>query len=59
VNVLTLRLRPLALAAFTAVVVLALQAAPAMADTATFEHPAGPAANAMDTIYRAVLGVTV
>ena len=58
-NVLTLRLRPLALAAFTAVVVLALQAAPAMADTATFEHPAGPAANAMDTIYRAVLGVTV
>ena len=58
-NVLTLRLRPLALAAFTAVVVLALQAAPAMADTATFEQPAGPAANAMDTIYRAVLGVTV
>jgi cytochrome c oxidase subunit II len=59
VNVLTLRLRPLALAAFTAVVVLALQAAPAMADTATFEHPAGPAASAMDHIYRAVLGVTV
>jgi cytochrome c oxidase subunit 2 len=59
VNVLTLRLRPLALAAFTAVVVLALHAAPAMADTATFEHPAGPAASAMDHIYRAVLGVTV
>jgi cytochrome c oxidase subunit II len=59
VNVPTLRLRPLALAAFTAVVVLALQAAPALADTATFEHPAGPAANGMDHVYRAVLGVTV
>ena len=58
-NVLTLRLRPLALAAFTAVVVLALQAAPAMADTATFEQPAGPAASAIDHVYRAVLGVTV
>jgi cytochrome c oxidase subunit 2 len=59
VTVSTLRLRPIALAAFTAVVVLALQAAPAMADTATFEHPAGPAANGMDHVYRAVLGVTV
>jgi cytochrome c oxidase subunit II len=59
VNVLTLRLRPLALAAFTAVAVLALQTAPAMADTATFEQPAGPAASAIDHVYRAVLGVTV
>jgi cytochrome c oxidase subunit II len=59
VNVPTLRLRPLALAAFTAVVVLALQAAPALADTATFEQPAGPAASAIDHVYRAVLGVTV
>jgi cytochrome c oxidase subunit 2 len=59
VNVPTLRLRPLALAAFTAVVVLGLQSAPALADTATFEHPAGPAANGMDHVYRAVLGVTV
>jgi cytochrome c oxidase subunit II len=59
VNVPTLRLRPLALAAFTAVVMLALQAAPALADTATFEQPAGPAASAIDHVYRAVLGVTV
>jgi cytochrome c oxidase subunit II len=59
VTVPTLRLRPLALAAFTAVVVLALQAAPALADTATFEQPAGPAASAIDHVYRAVLGVTV
>jgi cytochrome c oxidase subunit 2 len=59
VTVPTLRQRPLALAAFTAVVVLALQAAPAMADTATFEQPAGPAASAIDHVYRAVLGVTV
>jgi cytochrome c oxidase subunit 2 len=59
VNVPTLRLRPIALAAFTAVVVLALQAAPALADTATFEQPAGPAASAIDHVYRAVLGVTV
>ena len=58
-NVPTLRLRPLALAAFTAVVMLALQAAPALADTATFEQPAGPAASAIDHVYRAVLGVTV
>jgi cytochrome c oxidase subunit 2 len=54
-----LRLRPLALAAFTAVTLLALWAAPAMADTATFQNPAGPAASAMDHVYRAVLGVTV
>jgi cytochrome c oxidase subunit 2 len=54
-----LRLRPLALAAFTAVTLLALWAAPALADTATFQHPAGPASSAMDHIYRAVLGVTV
>src|SRR5947209_108278 len=54
-----LRLRQLALAALTAVTVLALTAAPAAADTATFEHPAGPASSAMDHIYRAVLGVTV
>jgi cytochrome c oxidase subunit II len=54
-----LRLRPLALAAFTAVTLLAFWAAPAMADTATFQHPAGPAASAMDHVYRAVLGVTV
>jgi cytochrome c oxidase subunit 2 len=60
VNVLTLRLRPLALAAFTAVtLVLVFGAAPAVADTATFQHPAGPASSAMDHIYRAVLGVTV
>jgi cytochrome c oxidase subunit 2 len=59
VNVLTLRLRPIALAAFTAVVLLALQAAPAAADTATLVPPAGPAAHAIDNIYRAVLGVTV
>jgi cytochrome c oxidase subunit 2 len=38
---------------------LALQAAPALADTATFEQPAGPAASAIDHVYRAVLGVTV
>ena len=55
----TLRLRPIALAAFTAVTLLAFWAAPAAADTATFQHPAGPAASAMDHIYRAVLGVTV
>jgi cytochrome c oxidase subunit 2 len=30
-----------------------------MADTATFQNPAGPAASAMDHVYRAVLGVTV
>ena len=54
-----LRLRPLALAAFTAVTLLALWAAPALADTATFEHPVSPGASAMDHIYRAVLGVTV
>lgn len=53
------RLRPLALAAFTAVTVPALFAAPAMADTATFNSPAGPASSAVDHIYRAVLGVTV
>ena len=55
----TLRQRLLVLAAFTAVTVLAFGAAPAAADTATFEHPAGPASHAMDDIYRAVLGVTV
>jgi cytochrome c oxidase subunit II len=54
-----LRLRPLALAAFTAVTVLALTAAPALADTATLNQPAGPASSAVDHIYRAVLGVTV
>ena len=54
-----LRLRPLALAAFTAVTLLAFWAAPAVADTATFQQPAGPAASAMDHVYRAVLGVTV
>jgi cytochrome c oxidase subunit 2 len=54
-----LRLRPLALAAFTAVTLLAFWAAPAAADTATFQRPAGPGASAMDHIYRAVLGVTV
>ncbi len=54
-----LRLRPFALAAFTAVTLLAFWAAPAAADTATFQHPAGPAASAMDHVYRAVLGVTV
>jgi cytochrome c oxidase subunit II len=53
------RLRPLALAAFTAVVVPALFAAPALADTATFNSPAGPASSTIDHIYRAVLGVTV
>ena len=55
----TLRLRPLVLAAFTAVTLLALGATPAAADTATFQHPAGPASHAMDDVYRAVLGVTV
>ncbi len=55
----TLRQRPLVLAAFTAVTLLLLGAAPAAADTATFQHPAGPASHAMDSIYRAVLGVTV
>jgi cytochrome c oxidase subunit II len=59
VKVPTLRQRSLVLAAFTAVTVLAFGAAPAAADTATFEHPAGPASHAMDDIYRAVLGVTV
>ena len=54
-----LRLRPLALAAFTAVTLLAFWAAPALADTATFQHPVGPASSAMDHIYRATLGVTV
>jgi cytochrome c oxidase subunit 2 len=54
-----LRLRPLVLAAFTAVTLLAFWAAPALADTATFQHPAGPASSAMDHIYRATLGVTV
>jgi cytochrome c oxidase subunit II len=54
-----LRLRPLALAAFTAVTLLAFWAAPALADTATFQHPVGPASSAMDHVYRAVLGVTV
>jgi cytochrome c oxidase subunit 2 len=53
------RQRPLVLAAFTAVTVLAFGAAPAAADTATFRHPAGPASHAMDNVYRAVLGVTV
>lgn len=53
------RLRTLALAAFTAAVVLALFAAPALADTATLNTPAGPASSAVDHIYRAVLGVTV
>lgn len=55
----TLLKRPLVLAAFTAVMVLAFEAAPAAADTATFRHPAGPASKAMDDVYRAVLGVTV
>jgi len=59
VNVLTLRLRSIALAALTAVLLLALQAAPAAADTATFVPPDGPAANAIDNVYRAVLGVTI
>jgi cytochrome c oxidase subunit 2 len=59
VKVSTLRQRPLVLAAFTAVTVLAFGAPPAEADTATFRHPVGPASNAMDDIYRAVLGVTV
>jgi cytochrome c oxidase subunit II len=59
VKVPTLRQRPLVLAAFTAVTVLAFGATPAAADTATFEHPVGPASHAMDDIYRAVLGVTV
>jgi cytochrome c oxidase subunit II len=59
VKVSTLRQRSLVLAAFTAVTVLAFGAAPAAADTATFEHPVGPASHAMDDIYRAVLGVTV
>jgi cytochrome c oxidase subunit II len=54
-----LRLRPLALAAFTAVSVLAFTAAPALADTATLNQPAGPASSDVDHIYRAVLGVTV
>jgi cytochrome c oxidase subunit II len=54
-----LRLRQLVLAALTAVTVLVLSAGPAAADTATFQHPAGPTSNAMDGIYRAVLGVTV
>jgi cytochrome c oxidase subunit II len=59
VKVPTLRQRSLVLAAFTAVTMLAFGAGPAAADTATFEHPAGPASHAMDDIYRAVLGVTV
>jgi cytochrome c oxidase subunit 2 len=59
VKVPTPRQRSLVLAAFTAVTVLAFTAAPAAADTATFQHPAGPASHAMDQIYRAVLGVTV
>jgi cytochrome c oxidase subunit II len=59
VKVPTLRQRSIVLAAFTAVTVLAFGAGPAAADTATFEHPAGPASHAMDDIYRAVLGVTV
>jgi cytochrome c oxidase subunit 2 len=59
VKVSSLRQRPLVLAAFTAVTLLAFDAAPALADTATFRHPAGPASHAMDDVYRAVLGVTV
>jgi len=59
VKVPTPRQRLLVLAAFTAVMMLAFGAAPAGADTATFQHPAGPASHAMDDIYRAVLGVTV
>ncbi|HEX5557850.1 MAG TPA: cytochrome c oxidase subunit II [Gaiellales bacterium] len=58
-KVFLLRQRPLVLAAFTAVTLLAFDAAPALADTATFRHPAGPASHAMDNVYRAVLGVTV
>jgi cytochrome c oxidase subunit 2 len=59
VKVPTLLKRSLVLAAFTAVTVLAFGASPAAADTATFQHPAGPVSGAMDDVYRAVLGVTV
>ena len=39
---------------------MALATAPAaLADTATPENPAGPAANAIDDVYRAVLGTTM
>lgn len=38
---------------------LALSAAPALADTATLNAPAGPSSSTIDHIYRAVLGVTV
>jgi cytochrome c oxidase subunit 2 len=38
---------------------LLLAAGPALADTATLPRPEGPSADAIDNIYRAVLGVTV
>jgi cytochrome c oxidase subunit 2 len=36
-----------------------LAAQPALADTATFNEPVSPSAEAMDEVYRAILGVTV
>ena len=52
------RLRTLA-AAVTALVAPLMLAPAALADTATPEHPAGPASQAIDNIYRAVIGTTM
>ena len=52
------RLRTLA-AAVTALAAPLLLAPAALADTATPEHPAGPASHAIDNIYRAVIGTTM
>ena len=53
------RLRTFALATAGALMALAIQATPALADTATFNNPAGPAAGAMDRVYHAALGVCI
>jgi len=42
-----------------AIILTALSASPALAGTATFNNPAGPAASAMDRVYHAALGVCI
>jgi len=53
------RWRCSAATAFCAAAWLAATAVPALADTATPENPAGSNADAIDSIYRATLGVTI
>jgi cytochrome c oxidase subunit II len=46
-------------AALLAAILLLTLSTPALADTATPENPAGASADAIDNVYRAILGVTV